>query len=425
VERDDAYADILLDRAQRSFPDPRDRAFLTELVMGTLRRRALLDAAYSGVLSRPIDETDVWTRNALRLGVYQLLHTRTPERAAVFETVEAVKRRRGAAAAGLVNAVLREVARKGGAGELPGAPKAERSAPVPLASALARSLGREDAAAFLAACMERPPFTVRANPFRTSREALLRQLSRAGMAPSRCRFAADGIVLSEPAGVHADPAFRKGEYVVMDEGAQLIAPLLAPRAGEKILDACAAPGGKTTHLAALACGRAQVLATDVSDGRVRLLRETVARTGARGVALRVHDFARAPLPAAGGSDKVLVDAPCTGMGVVRRNPDAKWRFRPEGLAEMARLQGAILDNAWAAVRAGGFLAYCTCSPLREENEDVAAAFLGRHADAALCPGGPGHGDEPEDAWTPEGFLRLMPHRHGTDGFCAAVFVRRA
>lgn len=426
MDREDAYADILLERAQRSFPDPRDRALLTELVMGTLRRRGTLDFILSSHLVRPIEKTEAVARNALRLGAYQLLYLRAPERAAIFETVEAVKTVRGGKIAGLVNAVLREVVREGKTPELPATGRAERlaaelSAPPPLVSALARSLGWKEAASFLAASLAKPPFVIRANPFRATRDALIARLSRAGMDPSPCRFAPDGIVLSEPGGVHADPGFRAGEYLAMDEGAQLIAPLLAPGPGEDILDACAAPGGKTTHLAALSGGKARIVATDVSEGRLRLLRETVSRAGAAGVATRRHDFHAGPLPeSAGKFDKVLADVPCTGMGVIRRNPDAKWRFRPEGPAAMALLQGAILDNVWASLRPGGLLAYCTCTPIGEENEGVVESFLVRRADAKVHRKGARVWPGPQDAWTREGYLRLSPDRHGTDGFFAAL-----
>lgn len=400
---------------------------MTEIVMGTLRRRGILDSALSAHLVRPIEKTDAWARNALRLGAYQLLYTRTPERAAIFETVAAVKKVRGEKLAGLVNAVLREVVRAGTgpvplAAEGEGIPVVMHSAPAALASALSRSLGAKEAAAFLANSLDKPPFVVRANPFRIFRDDLVARMARAGMSPSPCRYAPDGIVLAEPSGVHADPGFRSGEYLVMDEGAQLIAPLLSPSGGEKILDACAAPGGKTTHLAALAGGRAQIVAVDVSEGRLRLLRETIARTGATAVTARRHDFQAGPLPeAAALFDKVLVDAPCTGMGVIRRNPDAKWRFRPDGPHEMARLQEAILDHAWMSVRPGGLLVYCTCTPFAEENEKVAESFCTRHADTRAHREGVRGWPGPSDAWTPEGFLRLLPHRHGTDGFFAALF----
>ena len=400
---------------------------MTEIVMGTLRRRGILDSALSAHLVRPIEKTDAWARNALRLGAYQLLYTRTPERAAIFETVAAVKKVRGEKLAGLVNAILRKVVRAG-TGTLPlaaegeGIPPVTHSAPAALVSALSRSLGKKEAAAFLANSLDKPPFVVRANPFRITRDDLVARLARAGMSPSPCRYAPDGIVLAEPSGVHADPGFRSGEYLVMDEGAQLIAPLLSPLGGEKILDACAAPGGKTTHLAALAGGRAQIVAVDVSEGRLRLLRETIARTGATAVTARRHDFQAGPLPEAPALfDKVLVDAPCTGMGVIRRNPDAKWRFRPDGPHEMVRLQAAILDHAWTAVRPGGLLVYCTCTPFAEENEKVAESFCTRHADAKAHREGVRGWPGPEDAWTTEGFLRLLPHRHGTDGFFAALF----
>ena len=428
MDRGRAYADILLDRALRedSFPDARDRALLTELVMGTLRRRGTLDASLSPHVSRPLEKTDALVRNALRLGAYQLLYTRVPERVAIFETVAAVKSIRGEKPAGLVNAVLRAMVRAGKTPVLPGEEgplrkSVELSAPLPLYHALLRSLGEKEAISFLEASLEKPPFVVRANPFRTSRDALVARLSEAGMDPAPCRYASGGILLGKPGGVHADPGFRSGEYLVMDEGAQLIAPLLSSGEGEEVLDACAAPGGKTTHLAALSLGKARVLAVDVSAGRERMLRETVERLGAKGITTAVHDFSTGPLPGAPERfDKILVDASCTGMGVIRRNPDAKWRFDPADPGRMAKLQGAILRNAWASLAPGGRLVYSTCSPLREENEEVVEAFR-RETGAGLlgkeaAKGWPG----PADGWTPEGFLRLSPHRHGTDYFFAAL-----
>ena len=432
MDRGGAYADILLDRALRGgdFPDPRDRALLTELVMGTLRRRGTVDQALSVHLPKPLAKTDPLARNALRLGAYQILYTRVPERAALFETVEAVKDTRDDKVAGFVNAVLRAVVRAGkgplpSAGEAAARDEARHSVPAPLFDALVRTLGEPEALAFLAASLERPPFTVRVNPFKASRDSLLARLGAAGFAPSPCRFAPDGLVLGEPGGVHADRGFLAGEYLVMDEGAQLVAPLLSPRPGESILDACAAPGGKATHLAALASGKARLVAADLSAGRVRLLKGTIARTGARGVETASHDFSAGPLPGGEGRfDKVLVDAPCTGMGVIRRNPDAKWRFRPEDLDRMAELQRAILENAWTSLKRGGLLAYATCTPFREENEDVAARFLtDAHGEASVVPP-PANWTGPPEARTSDGFVRLSPHRDGTDGFFAALFRKR-
>jgi 16S rRNA (cytosine967-C5)-methyltransferase len=432
VDRDEAFADIVLDRALReaSFPDPRDRALLTEIVMGTLRRRGAIDYALLPFLSRPLEKTDAYVRNALRVGAYQLYYTRIPDRAALNETVAAVKAARGGGAAGFVNAVLRGILRAGRTPAVPprGDPRraaAELSAPGPLVEALERTMGGEGARAFLLSCLEKPPFTVRANPFRATAAGLLSRLASEGMEPFPCRFAPDGIVLGKPPAVHSDAAFRQGAYLVMDEGAQLIAPLLSPAAGDRILDVCAAPGGKTTHLSALAGGKAAITAADVSAMRIRMLRDTLARTAAPGIHTALNDFSRAPLPSSCRAyDKVLVDAPCTGMGVIRRNPDAKWRFRPEGPEGMARIQASILRNAWEAVRPGGLLLYCTCSPLREEGEDVVRGFLSSAPDAALADppaGWPG----PADAWTAEGFLRLYPHIHGTDSFFGALIKKTA
>ncbi len=432
MDRDEAFADIVLDRTLREspFPDPRDAGLLTELVMGTLRRRGTIDFALLPFLSRSLEKTDVYVRNALRVGAYQLFHTRIPERAAVNETVAAVKAARGGGAAGFVNAVLRGIVRAGCVPELPpdGDPRrkpAERSAPGALVGALERTMGEDGAGAFLSSCIEKPPFTVRANRFRGNPGALFERFAAEGREPSGCRFAPDGIVLEKPVPVHSDAVFHGGMYLVMDEGAQLISPLLAPAPGERILDACAAPGGKTSHLASLSGGKAGIVAADVSSARLRMLRETLARTGTPEVGTVLHDFLRSPLPSSSGEafDKVLVDAPCSGMGVIRRNPDAKWRFREEVLTGTARTQAAILRNAWKAVRGGGLLVYCTCSPLREEDEDVVRRFLADHPEAAVetPPGGwPG----PADAWTADGFLRLCPHLHGTDAFFAAL-LRKA
>ena len=369
-------------------------------------------------------------RNALRLGAYQLLYTRVPERVALFETVAAVKRARGEKPAGLVNAVLRGVLRSGKTVVLPAdgllRKSVELSAPLPLLAALIRSLGEEEAYSFLSASLEKPPFVVRTNTFRVLREALQARLSRSGMEPAPCRYAEEGVVIGKPGLVHADRGFRSGEYLVMDEGAQLIAPLLSPREGETVLDACAAPGGKATHLSALSGGKARIVAVDASASRVKMLGEIVARLCARGVETAVHDFAAGPLPGFSGRfDKALVDAPCTGMGVIRRNPDAKWRFQPEDPLRMALLQLSILHGAWASLAPRGLLVYSTCSPMREENEDVVEAFR-RETGAALAgKEAAGKWPGPADAWTREGFLRLSPHRHGTDYFFAALLRKPA
>lgn len=429
VDRGGAFADILLDRAQRRFADPRDRALLTELVMGTLRWRGTVDGFLSPHLKLPLAKTEAVARNALRLGAYQLLFLRAPDRAVLHGTVEAAKSLRGGRIGGLVNAVLRELLRTEGRssrspGAEPSAAEIGSSVPPELFTALSESLGGEEAAAFLAASLSRPPFTIRVNRLRLRREDLLERLTGAGMDPSPCRFSPDGIVLNEPGGVHADPGFAGGEYLVTDEGSQLVAPLLSPAPGEMLLDACASPGGKATHLAELSGGGARILAVDL-PGRLRILERTVSRLATPGITLRGHDFSRGPLPdSAGTFDKALVDAPCTGMGVIRRNPDAKWRFSADDPPRMARLQGAILRNAWRSVRPGGILVYCTCTPFREENERVVGTFLRERPDAAHVaeppPGWPG----PPEAWNREGFLHLLPDRHGTDGFFAAILAKR-
>lgn len=430
VEGEGAFADQLLERTFRTgaFPDPRDRALLTGLVLDTLRRRGEIDGRLSRFLAKvPLAKADGVARNALRLGAHQLLHLRVPPRAAIHETVAAVKGLRGEGLAGFVNAVLRSLDRAlsapGGDAAADLSREERLSASPALLSALDASLGPAGAEAFLLEALSVPPFTVRLNPLVPGADALPGKWREEGREPSPCRYAPGAFSLGRPPVLSADPDFAAGRYHVMDEGAQLVSPLLAPAPGERILDACASPGGKTAHLAALAGGTGHVVAADVSPARKAVLDETVRRLRLPGVETVLHDFSSAPLPGgAGAFDRVLVDAPCTGTGVVRRNPDGKWRFDPADPARLALVQGAILDNAFACLRPGGTLLYCTCSVLAEEDEAVAAAFAARSGALPLdvraaVPSWPG----PADGTTGEGRVRLLPHLHGTDGFFAALY----
>ena len=391
--------------------DRRERGFLHELVYGTLRSRGRLDAALGAKSDRPLDEVDPPARTALRLGAYQVLRLRVPDRAAVSESVDLV-RADAPRAAGFVNAVLRRLARDGPPPE-PDPVRAplewlttSGSLPRWLAERWLARLGPAAAVSRAAAFAATPPTVLRLNP---------------RMADAAARVQAAGVALQPLAVPGAFAA--TGEPVVtlaadgivyaQDQGSQLVARLAA-RDG-RVLDACAAPGGKSTLLADL--GAAPVVAQDVSPRRARSLLALARRWGAPAVHVIAGDARRPPL--AGPFDAVLVDAPCSGLGTLGRNPDIRWRARADDVSRHATRQREILDASAALVARGGTLVYAACSLEPEEDEGVVEPFLEAHADFGVAP-------LPDWAapFASGRFARTLPERDGGDGFFAARLVRR-
>ncbi len=269
------------------------------------------------------------------------------------------------------------------------------------------------------------PLDLRVNALKTSREEVLERLRGEGMAASATPYSPDCVRLADRPPINRHPLFLDGAIEVQDEGSQVVCRLLAPRRGEMVVDFCAGAGGKTLALGAQMRSSGRLYAFDVSQSRLAKLKPRLARSGLSNVhpqRLEGENDARVKR-LAGKIDRVLVDAPCTGLGTLRRNPDLKWRQAPEDVTELAAKQRAILASAARLIKPGGRLVYATCSILDEENRDVVEAFLGAHPDFSLLPAGEVLEKEriPLEA---DKYLELWPHRHGTDGFFAAVFERR-
>jgi 16S rRNA (cytosine967-C5)-methyltransferase len=393
--------------------DSRERGFLHELVLGSLRRRGLLDHALRPLLDRPLARVDPVVQDVLRLGAHQLLHLRVPDRAAVSASVdlarEAVPR-----AAGFVNAVLRRLSQSGP----PPVPDpvadplawltTAGSLPVWLAERWLRSLGPEVSVARAAATTASPPVVLRLNP--RVPDAIARvEAAGATLHPLEVpgAFRAEGGRLGSLA--------AEGAVYLQDEGSQLVARLAEGRG--PVLDACAAPGGKASLIADLSEGPRPVVAAELSVRRARTMAALVRRWGAVKVWPVAADGHRPPFRAA--FDCVLVDAPCSGLGTLSRHPDIRWRFRAADLARQSARQSALLARLSALVRPGGRLVYATCSLEEEETVSVVTDFLAKHAlfSRAAAP-----------AWaspfaSPDGFLRTLPERSGGDGFFAAVLEK--
>jgi 16S rRNA (cytosine967-C5)-methyltransferase len=434
VQRAGAYADVLLGATLgRSALSAGDRAFATELVQGTLRWRGRIDFLLAKLLDRDLDRLEPLVATALRLGAYQIVFCeRVPATAAVDESVRCIRAAGVERATGLVNAVLRRLATEHASIELPsleddpaGHLTHALSLPAWLAARWLDAHGPQDAAALARASNRVPPLVARANTLRATRDALLAELGERWPDAAPCAFARDGIVLGRRGNAVLDPAFLDGRLTVQDEASQLVVALLDPRPGEAVLDACAAPGGKATAIAERVGRTGRVLATDRNPRRLDLVRRHARRLGIENLACLQRDATRPlrDLAADAPFDRVLVDAPCSGLGTLRRNPDARWRVGPGDVARLAEAQLAILESAAGTVRPGGVLVYSTCTLLREENEEVVAAFLKRAPGFDLTPAA-GASDEVRPLLDAEGFLRCLPHVHDTDGFFAARMERR-
>jgi 16S rRNA (cytosine967-C5)-methyltransferase len=290
---------------------------------------------------------------------------------------------------------------------------------------LAARHGAPEAMRIAQGLLNAAPLDLRVNLARASRDEVLGRLAAAGMPAAATPWSPAGIRLEGKPAINRDPLFAAGLVEVQDEGSQLLAWLLAPRRGEMVADYCAGAGGKTLALAMLMRGSGRLYAMDVSAKRLAALAPRAARAGVSSIhplALSGDNDARVKR-LAGKLDRVLVDAPCSGFGTLRRNPDLKWRHGPDAVVELAAKQRRILDSAARLVKPGGRLVYATCSILQEENEDVATDFLAAHPDFEALPCKAlleaQHIAVGEGQW-----LRLWPHQHSTDGFFAAAFLKK-
>ena len=393
---------------ERSRMKPMDRELATELAYGTLRRLLPIDHALRSFLNKPLQDAPPRARAALRVGAYQLLYTRIPDHAAVSETVGLVS----PSERGLVNAVLRRLAAEGV--EWPTGVSAEAvSARVGLAAWAVRELRRhvgDDAEEAAAALANQAPLTLRTNPCRTSVDTLEARLRAGGHEPVRGRIHPASLRLrgGRP---EALPGFGEGWFAVQDEASSWVVDVLDPQPGERVVDVCSAPGGKAADIA---CRTGSVVAGDVSVQRIGRVAETAARLGVR-MLLLAQDAARPALR--GGLDRVLVDAPCSGIGAARRRPELLWRPQRSDLASLARLQVRIAAGAASLLRTGGVLVYSVCTFPSSETEGVCTALLKRVPDLEPAPFRDPDGNEDFRA-------RLWPHRHGTDAMFVARFRRK-
>lgn len=398
---------------------PEERPLVQELCYGVLRWYTRLGAVTALLLRKPLKARDADVRNLLLVGLYQLLFLNVPPHAAVHETVEAARALGKGWAAGLVNAVLRGFLRD----RERLLATVDRREDVALAHPewlyeLLRTDWPAEYRSIMAANNERPPMALRVNALKMDREAYLQRLADSGIAARAAQYADQGVMLEAPVDVERLPGFAEGAVSVQDAAAQMAASLLGAQPDMRVLDACAAPGGKTAHILELAPRLGEMVAVDIGQERLGRVAEGLQRLGLQ--ARLVQGDARTPQDWWDGTpfDRVLVDAPCSSTGVIRRHPDIKMLRRKDDIAALAEQQRAILDAMWPLLASSGRLLYVTCSVLRDENERQISGFLARHGDAR---------EKRIPAFWGTACLhgrQILPGEAGMDGFFYACIEKR-
>lgn len=429
----DQVLETLLPETDPPLLPPKDRNLAHALVFGVLRWRARLDIVIGHFSRIPLERIAPDVLGILRIGLFQVMFMeRVPAFAAVNTAVDLARRSAGPGAAAFVNAVLRQAVLRHG--EVP-CPEPGADPVTALAQELSfapwliqrwlKRWGQEKTRSLCQALNTVAPLTIRVNTLKTQRSRMLQALADQGLEPAPTQIAPDGIALASAGRIPALAGYNQGWFQVQDEAAQLVALAADPKPGQNVLDACAGRGGKTGHLGQLMGNRGTILALDKDPARLGLLAKEMARLGITIAATRVQDLC-APWPAKTpeGFDRIVIDAPCSGLGVLRRNPDAKWRFGPNHIDQCARRQHQILEAAARRIAPGGLIVYAVCSTEPEEGEQVIKRFVGGHPQFGIESPAQRLPATALSLIAPSGFIRTYPHRDGMDGFFIACLRHR-
>lgn len=428
VTQNHAYANIALTREiNRQKLSDQDRRFITELVYGTIKAKETLDWMISFYINRPITTIAPIILNILRMGMYQMFFlTKIPVSAACNQAVELTKKYGHVGTVKFVNAVLRN------AGRTPEKivyPDKEKNLakflaltyfhPEWLVTRWIERLGAEGTESLCSINNVTPSLCLRTNTLKNTRDELLAILESEGVVAEASEWTPEGIVCHSAPALSSLQSLRTGLFQIQDESSMLVAHVLAPQPGEFVIDTCAAPGGKTTHIAALMGNKGRIIATDIYNHKLLLIKENAERLGISIIENQELDATKIGTKFSGQADRVLVDAPCSGLGVLRRKADSRWRKEESMLKELPRLQREILHSAADCVKVGGVLVYSTCTTEPEENQAVVESFLRSRSEFVLQKTGeflPVAGHDAE-------MVQLWPHVDHVDGFFIARLTR--
>jgi 16S rRNA (cytosine967-C5)-methyltransferase len=431
VLREGAYSNIAVrEELDKDGLGRLDKAFITEIVNGTLRNLTRID----WIMSRFIKTKKIepWIEDIIRCGIYQIIFLdRVPDSAVCNESAELARSRGHEGAVKFVNGVLRNISRNKQKLEYPDKNKNAvkylsvfYSHPEWIVKKWIKDYGMKFTEELLRANNEKPPFTIRCNRLKTSKEELTAILAGEGIECADGIYAPEAIHIKGTSSIEERESFNNGYYQVQDESSMLVAHVVDPKPGDMVIDMCSAPGGKTTHMAELMENKGEIVARDIHRHKLRLVEENCSRLGVSIVRTELHDAMTLDGDSFEKFDRVLLDAPCSGLGVMRRKPDLRWKKDPEDFKELAGLQRMMLELASGYVKPGGKLIYSTCTLNKTENAEVIKDFLsynqqfqmesitGQVPEKLICDS------------TYKGYLELFPNLHGTDGFYIAKMGKR-
>lgn len=428
-----AYSNIALNKyLEAGSLKELDRAFATELVYGIVKWRLTIDYVIRQFSDIRLKKISPWIMNILRLGAYQLLYMdKVPESAACNESSKLAAKYGHKASTGFVNALLRNLAKNRENIKYPARDEGilqslsvRYSHPEWMVERFIGLFGEDFTEKILDSNNAIPEFSVRTNTLRITRERLMEELANEKIEASAGRFAPEAVIIKNPSSVSKLETFKKGLFQVQDESSMLVARILDPKPGEMILDACSAPGGKATHIAQLMENSGVVIARDIHGHKLVLVEQSASRLGINIIKTELNDAMIQDTAMIGRLDRVLLDAPCTGLGIIRRKPDIKWTRESSDITEITGLQTKMIGIAAGYVKPGGILVYSTCTVLPEENRDMVKHFLQENREFYLDDILP-YTPENLKNWVEEkGMLQLYPNRDGTDGFFIARLRRR-
>ncbi|WP_211184409.1 16S rRNA (cytosine(967)-C(5))-methyltransferase RsmB [Paenibacillus lemnae] len=433
VEQEGAYSNLLLNSAlNKAVLEKGDAGLATELVYGTIARMNTLDYFLDRFVKKGLAKLQPWVRSLLRLSLYQILYLdRIPEHAVVSEAVNLSKKRGHQGISGMVNGVLRSVLRERSQLLVPDdLPPAERislqhSHPLWMVKRWVKQYGEEATEDICAANNAPPPVSVRVNTTMISRDQMLNEMMEAGHTAVPSEVSPYGIVVQSGGNMAYTEWYREGMISIQDESSMLVAEMVEPHPGMTVLDCCAAPGGKTSHIGELMKDEGRIIANDLHSHKQKLIADQAERLGLSSITSVTGNALDLPNIYEDNSfDRVLLDAPCSGLGVIRRKPDLKWVKTPEDAGAIAELQAKLIHAAAGLVKPGGLLVYSTCTMESRENEGIIEAFLASRSDYAIEPD-PEHFSEVirERALSRGGGIQILPQHFHSDGFFIARLRR--
>ena len=425
INENGAYSNISVNKHLEAVElNSLDKAFITDMVYGTIKWKLTIDWLISQYSSIKIKKISPWILNILRLGVYQIIYTdKIPQSAACNESVKLSKKYGHAASSGFVNAVLRSIGRNKQNINYPDCVKDQisylsikYSHPEWIVEKWVNRFGREFTEALLDSNNKVPDFTIRTNTLKTTGSQLIEILSNEGIFAAHGKYIENALIIENPASIFKSSAFKDGLFQVQDESSMQVSKVLDPRPGDFIIDVCSAPGGKATHIAELMQNNGTVLARDIHEHKINIINNAAKRLELGIIRAEMFDAAKLDEKYIEKADRVLVDAPCTGLGIIRRKPDIKWSRGDRDAKEIMAVQRKIINTASKYVKPGGILVYSTCTLEPEENEEMVNTFLLENPDfqsvdfSGLLPDGLNKDD------AKKGYIQLYPNIDGIDGF---------